>query len=720
MNTFPEWAAWAIIGLPLGAAIVIALGVRRLPKISGYLGILCVFVAFLLSLWALKVVNDAHGATIGYGAHQWLKFPGFEFDAGVRIDGLTAVMLLVVTSVSTLVHIYSQGYMDGDPGYGRYYCYLTVFTASMLGLVLASNILQIFVFWELVGLCSFLLIGFWFHKPTAAAAAKKAFLTTRVGDVGFMIGILIIWSRTNPHTFDIATIQAVAASGAIGSTALTLFALGVFAGAAGKSAQVPLHIWLPDAMEGPTPVSALIHAATMVAAGVYLVARFFPVFAASSGALHTVAWIGAITAIVAATMGIVNPDIKKVLAYSTISQLGYMMLSLGSGAYIAAIFHLMNHAFFKASLFLGSGSVNHGTNTFDMRRMGGLRRTMPITFVTFVIASLSLSGVPPFSGFYSKDDILHAAWNDNKILFVLGFLVVFMTAFYMFRVIFLTFFGEFRGGVPHHDHWTEGWELVPAGAVVEGGHDVPHELHGATPVHAAALTDTGEQTSNVEVESEIGAAAHGPVAEQASHEAPEADSTLAHGAVHGEHDAPVHPHESPWVMTIPLLVLTVPAMISWLVDWRSGWFGNLLRAALPNAAIDRTPDAVNWPLAVASIAMALAGIGAAYVVYMTREDLPVLMGKIFRPFYILFSHKWFADDIAEGLLTRDAMYKGLAFASASFDTYVVDGVANGFALIGERGGAMLRRAQNGEFGAYGFIFGAGVAVVAAALIAAGR
>jgi proton-translocating NADH-quinone oxidoreductase chain L len=715
MNSFPEWAAWVIIGLPLAASILVALGVRRLPLVSGYLTTLLVFVAFLFSLWALKVVNDQHGAIIGYGAHQWLKFPGFQFDASVRIDGLTAVMLVVVTSVSTLVHFYSQGYMEGDPGYGRYYCYLSLFTASMLGLVLASNILQIFVFWELVGLCSFLLIGFWFHKPTAAAAAKKAFLTTRVGDVGFMIGILIIWNRSNPHTFDIATIQQIAASGAIGSTALTLFALGVFAGAAGKSAQVPLHVWLPDAMEGPTPVSALIHAATMVAAGVYLVARFFPVFAASSGALHTVAWIGGITAIVAATMGIVNPDIKKVLAYSTISQLGYMMLSLGSGAYVAAIFHLMNHAFFKALLFLGSGSVNHASNTFDMRRMGGLRKVMPVTFITFLIGSLSLSGVPPFSGFYSKDDILHAAWNDNKILFVLGFLVVFMTAFYMFRAIFLTFFGEFRGGVPHHDHWTEGWELIPAGAMVAGGHDVEHETHGVATVHAAEA-----HGGTTEAEASMGAEAHGEVAERESHRAPEAGSPLAHDVPHGGHDEPVHPHESPWVMTLPLLILAVPSIISWLVEWRTGWFGDLLRHALPNAAIDRTPDTINWPLAVASIAMALAGIGAAYVIYQARPSLAETMGKIFRPLYILFSHKWFADDIAEGPISFDLVYRGLAFACAAFDTYVVDGIANGIAMAGREGGAVLRRAQNGEFGAYGFVFGAGVAVVAVALIAAGH
>src|SRR5579883_248325 len=314
MNSFPEGFAWAILLLPVASCVLITLGLplglRRAQRFAGYLTVLCIFVAFLLSLWALKVVNDAHGGIIGYPDHEWLKFTGFQFDLGIRIDGLTAVMLIVVTSVSTLVQFYSQGYMEGDPGYGRYYAYMSLFTASMLGLVLSDSILFLFVCWELVGLCSFLLIGFWFHKPSAAAAAKKAFITTRVGDVGFMIGILILWTHTN--TFNIAQLHRLAASGAIGSTTLTLAALGIFAGAAGKSAQVPLHIWLPDAMEGPTPVSALIHAATMVAAGVYLVARMFPVFDApgASGALHTVAWIGAITAIVAATMGVVNPDIK--------------------------------------------------------------------------------------------------------------------------------------------------------------------------------------------------------------------------------------------------------------------------------------------------------------------------------------------------------------------------------------------------------------------------
>ena len=696
MNTFPEGFAWAIFLLPVASFVLIALGVRRLPRIAGYLTIVCIGAAFVLSLWALKAVDAHHGVQLAYSGHDWLSFPSFKFNIGVRIDGLTAVMLVVVTSVSLLVQIYSQGYMSGDPGYGRYYAYMSLFTASMLGLVLADSVLMIFIFWELVGLCSFLLIGFWFHKPSAAAAAKKAFITTRVGDVGFMVGILIIWTKTG--TFNIAEIQHAALAGTIGATTLTLFALGVFAGAAGKSAQVPLHIWLPDAMEGPTPVSALIHAATMVAAGVYLVARFFPVFASATGALHTVAWIGAITAIVAATMGIVNPDIKKVLAYSTISQLGYMMLSLGSGAYVAAIFHLMNHAFFKALLFLGSGSVSHATNTFDMRQMGGLRKVMPFTFITFLIGSLSLSGIPPFSGYYSKDDILHAAWDTNKILFVLAFLVVFMTAFYMFRAIFLTFFGEFRGGMPHHDHWTEGWQAIPD---TSGGE---HHAEAVHPVAAASL--------------------HGPLAESVSHGTGGiVASDISPEPSVDEHDghepSPVHPHESPWVMVLPLLVLAVPSVISWIVNY-NGWFGDLLRAALPAAELDKTIESVNWGLAGASVAMGVLGILVAYVIYVARPSLQFEMGRILHPVYVLFSNKWYADWVAEDLISRTVVVRGVAFISEAFDTYVIDRVANGLAELTEVGGGLIKLAQSGQFQAYGFIFGAGVAVIAVVMMIAGR
>ena len=355
-------------------------------------------------------------------------------------------MLVVVTSVSLLVQVYSQGYMEGDSGYSRYFAWMSLFTAAMLGLLVMDSILMVYVFWELVGLGSYLLIGFWFQKKSAGDAAKKAFLTTRLGDVGFLLAILLIWTKTN--TFNIPLIQEMAQHGQITDAVLTLFALGIFAGAVGKSAQFPLHVWLPDAMEGPTPVSALIHAATMVAAGVYLVARMYPVFQVSEEALKTVAYVGGFTAIFAASIGIVVTDIKRVLAYSTISQLGYMMLALGTGGYIAAIFHLFTHAFFKALLFLGSGSVNHASGTFDMRKMGGLRKYMPITYATFVIGSLSLAGVVPFAGFWSKDEILGAAWHDDKILWAVAMAVVFMTAFYSFRAIFLTFHGEYKGGEP--------------------------------------------------------------------------------------------------------------------------------------------------------------------------------------------------------------------------------------------------------------------------------
>jgi len=342
------------------------------------------------------------------------------------------------------VQIYSQGYMHGDPGYHRYFAFMSLFTASMLGLVLADNLLFVYVFWEMVGLCSYLLIGFWFHRPSAANAAKKAFIVTRLGDFGFLAAILLLYF--NAHTFDIAGLHSMAITGALAGTTLTWAAIGIFAGAVGKSAQFPLHTWLPDAMEGPTPVSALIHAATMVAAGVFLVARTFPLFSHSVEAVTTVAIIGGFTAIFAASMGLVMTDIKRVLAYSTISQLGYMMLGLGAGGIAIGIFHLFNHAFFKALLFLGAGSVNHATGTFDMREMGGLRKVMPWTYSTFLIASLSIAGIWPLSGFWSKDEILASALQNQPILFYLAMITVFMTAFYMFRVVFMTFGGEYRGG----------------------------------------------------------------------------------------------------------------------------------------------------------------------------------------------------------------------------------------------------------------------------------
>jgi NADH-quinone oxidoreductase subunit L len=449
----PHQLVWLIFLLPLFSFAVISLFLRPFlndkPKLGGYITIASLAASFALSVWALIEVTAAPGHSLAVPDINWVVIEGgITIHLGLMVDALTAVMLVVVTLVSLMVQIYSQGYMRGDPGYHRYFAFMSLFTGSMLGLVLADNLLVMYVFWEMVGLCSYLLIGFWFHRPAAADAAKKAFIVTRLGDFGFLAAILLLFFNTG--TFDIAQLHSLAITGALAGTTLTWVAIGIFAGAVGKSAQFPLHTWLPDAMEGPTPVSALIHAATMVAAGVFLVARCYPLFAHSVEALTTVAVIGGFTAIFAATMGLVMTDIKRVLAYSTISQLGYMMLGLGVGGVAIGIFHLFTHAFFKSLLFLGAGSVNHATGTFDMHKMGGLRKFMPWTFATFVIASLSLAGIWPLAGFWSKHEILAKSLETNTILYVLAMITVFMTAFYMFRVVFLTFGGDYRGGAEAH------------------------------------------------------------------------------------------------------------------------------------------------------------------------------------------------------------------------------------------------------------------------------
>jgi NADH-quinone oxidoreductase subunit L len=463
----PHQLIWWIFFLPLISFAVIALVVRPLAKpearISGYITIAAIGGSLALSLWTLISVMQQSNHEVAVPAVTWLSIGDFSVKIGILMDSLTAVMLVVVTLVSLMVQIYSQGYMHGDPGYHRYFAWMSLFTMSMLGLVLANNLLMMFVFWEMVGLCSYLLIGFWFQKPSAANAAKKAFIVTRLGDFGFLAALLILYANTG--TFDILQLRELAAAGILGGAVLTWSAIGIFAGAAGKSAQFPLHVWLPDAMEGPTPVSALIHAATMVAAGVFLVARMLPLFEHSSAALTTVAVIGGFTAIFAASMGLVAVDIKRVLAYSTVSQLGYMMLGLATGGVAIGIFHLFNHAFFKALLFLGAGSVNHASGTFDMREMGGLRKIMPWTYSLFVIASLSLAGIWPLAGFWSKDEILASALDKQPLLFVLALITVFMTAFYMFRVVFLTFHGESRAKVHEghaaHAHESPAVMIVP-------------------------------------------------------------------------------------------------------------------------------------------------------------------------------------------------------------------------------------------------------------------
>ena len=374
----PEIDVWSIFFLPLGSFVLIALlrpvmGSRW--RGAGYLTVAAMAAAFVLSVWALIEVINAPGHDLGFETREWLTVGSLTINVGITMDGLTAVMAVIVTGVSLLVQVYGLQYMKDDESFTRYFAYMSLFTASMLGLVMASGLVFLFVFWELVGLSSYLLIGFWFRKPEAARAAKKAFLVTRLGDVGFMIAIA--WAFVFAGTLDIEALNHAAEVGAIAGVGLTWLCLGIFAGAVGKSGQFPLHVWLPDAMEGPTPVSALIHAATMVAAGVFLVARMFPLFEHSESALTVVAWIGGGTAMLAATMALVNNDIKRVLAFSTVSQLGYMFLALGTGAFGAAIFHLLAHAFFKALLFLGAGSVHHTTETYDMRYMGGWAGSCP-------------------------------------------------------------------------------------------------------------------------------------------------------------------------------------------------------------------------------------------------------------------------------------------------------------------------------------------------------
>ncbi len=545
--------AWLVPAFPLVSFVLVALFIRPLSqRFSAVVATLAVFSSWVVACaiaceyYRLCPPGGEHPVLVPW-AFEWLRYqPGFTVNVGVIVDPISVLLMLVVTTVSTLVHIYSSGYMKGDPGYGRFFAYLNLFTFSMLGLVAAPNIVQMYVFWELVGVSSFLLIGFYYQKPSAVSASKKAFIVTRFADLGFLIGVLTLGyfafnlfgatapavsARTAAHcTMPLQPMDflyltspeflakfGALAAGSTGITLLTVAMVLVFMGAAGKSAMFPLHIWLPDAMEGPTPVSALIHAATMVVAGVYLVARMFPAFAVSGAALLVVAYVGAFTSLFAAVIGTTQDDIKRVLAFSTLSQLGYMMLALGVATmdsplgYTASMFHLFTHACFKALLFLGAGSVIHAVHSNEIWDMGGLRKKMPITHITFLIATLAISGFWPLSGFFSKDEILASALaNGHTFIFGLALFVAGLTAFYMFRIYLVTFWGDFRTDKAHHAHeapplmWIPLVILavlsvvagyVPMGKFVSIG--VEHaEHHGinfaiAIPATIAALLGTG-------------------------------------------------------------------------------------------------------------------------------------------------------------------------------------------------------------------------------------
>jgi NADH-quinone oxidoreductase subunit L len=459
---------WLILLLPLLSAILITLFLQRYPRLGAALSVGAVLVSFLLSVnlcaeYLSGGVPEIHA--------NWLRVGGLNVEIGMRFDALSILMLLVVTGVGSAIHVYSVGYMKGDEAYSRFFACLSLFMFSMLGIVVSNNFFQMFMFWELVGVCSYLLVGFWYQRPAAADAAKKAFLTNRLGDFGFFTGIVLVWSAVGTVDFTGIREQLIKNPDAF-DTAGTLAGLLIFCGAVGKSAQIPLHVWLPDAMEGPTPVSALIHAATMVAAGVYMLCRVFFLFDPVS--LHVIAWIGGLTALMAALIAMQQDDIKRILAYSTLSQLGYMVMAVGLGEPPAAMFHLTTHAFFKALLFLAAGSVIHGlSNEQNIWKMGGLKNKMPVTCWTFLAGTLALCGLPPLSGFYSKDAILAAAHEHSMTLFAVGILVAFLTTFYMFRLMFVVFFGKAKSDLTAHAHESPlvmtGPLLILAIASVAGG-----------------------------------------------------------------------------------------------------------------------------------------------------------------------------------------------------------------------------------------------------------
>ena len=664
-----EGFVWLIIALPIISFLVNGLLVRAFigsnSKYAGYVTIAAIGASFVLSLMSLATVMS--DGPLDFETHHWIFIGGMDLSFGLILDQLSVIMLVVVSGVSLLVQIYGQAYMDGDKSYTRYFAYMSLFTASMLGLVLARNVIQIFVFWELVGVSSYLLIGFWMDRPSAAAAAKKAFIMTRFGDFGFLLGILYLYS-IDPSYMDVSKLYEAIGGEAITASMATWVALGLFAGAVGKSAQFPLHSWLPDAMEGPTSVSALIHSATMVTAGVFLIARFFPLFE-HSNVMTLVALIGGFTAVFAATMGLVANDIKRVLAYSTISQLGYMVMALGVGAYAPAIFHLFTHAFFKAALFLGAGAVHHASGTFNMKYMGGLKRHMPWTYWGMIIASLSLAGLFPFSGFWSKDEILgHAAEvgaTTGNIVLALGLIAALMTAFYMFRAIFLTFHGEWNGGGEKEEADAQlSGDPSPVGNAHSHLGESPWLMIGPVTLLAAISIFIGFFSN--------------PVVEVGSID--------KHAFAH---------------------FVTVENEDVFPVDEDGG-----------HKAADHAGAAPKFNFAVAGISslLALSGIALAYAMYIKSSISPSSIGARFRPLYNLMFRKYYFDELYENLIVSKGFYKYLADALRWFDEHWIDNanihLSNWVSRIGKSGVLI----QNGQTQTYAVGMVIGVIAIAAGFL----
>ena len=635
-----------------------AFGGNRIGRTASHTAtILGVFIAFVLSALTLKSVL-VDGARFNQTLYEWMVVGGLKMEVGFLIDSLTAVMMCVVTFVSLMVHLYTIGYMHDDDGYNRFFSYISLFTFSMLMLVMSNNFLQLFFGWEAVGLVSYLLIGFWFNRPTAIFANMKAFLVNRVGDFGFILGIGLIAAYAGSLNYG----EVFAKSGELAKLGfpgtdwmlITVICIGLFIGAMGKSAQFPLHVWLPDSMEGPTPISALIHAATMVTAGIFMVARMSPLFELSDTALNFILVIGAITALFMGFLGIIQNDIKRVVAYSTLSQLGYMTVALGASAYSVAVFHLMTHAFFKALLFLAAGSVIMGLHhNQDIRWMGGVRKYMPITWITFLIGSLALIGTPFFSGFYSKDAIIEAVHTSH--LPAAGFAHfavlagVFVTAFYSFRLYFLVFHGKERydqNPDAHHDH---------------------DHHHG-----------------------------------------------------HGHDDKP---HESPWVVWLPLVLLAIPSVVIGAMTLMPMLFGDVFKgvihvdAARHPAMAELAEEIHGWlPMGLhgfvtAPFWLALAGVAAAYYMYMVNPALPAAIKRMFQPVYTVLDNKYYLDWFNENVIARGVRMLGTGLWKGG-DRAVIDGlVVNGsWKVVGWVAGA-VRRLQSGYLYHYALVMILGIFVL---------
>ncbi|MBK9431851.1 NADH-quinone oxidoreductase subunit L [Sphingorhabdus sp.] len=665
-----------IVFLPLLAALIAGLGQRyigaKAAKIvtTGALFASCalswpLFVYFL-SLGDLSL-NDSASRTMIVPVLDWVKSGDLVFNWELRVDALTAVMLVVVTTVSSLVHLYSWGYMDEDPDQPRFFAYLSLFTFAMLMLVTANNLVQMFFGWEGVGLASYLLIGFWYKKPSANAAAIKAFVVNRVGDLGFMLGIFgLFWlfgTVSIPEILTAAPDKVGSSVGFLGYRVdtMSLLCCLLFIGAMGKSAQLGLHTWLPDAMEGPTPVSALIHAATMVTAGVFMVCRLSPLFETSQFALNVVTIVGATTALFAATVGLVQNDIKRVIAYSTCSQLGYMFFAAGTGAYGAAMFHLFTHAFFKALLFLGAGSVIHAMHhEQDMRYYGGLRKHIPITFWAMMAGTLAITGVGivglgGFAGFYSKDAIIEAAFAAtgpwHMYAFAIGVFAALLTSFYSWRLIFLTFFGKPR--------WEQSEHIQHAVHDAHGHDDHGHDAHGHHESH---------------------------------------DGTAGY-----------HPHESPWSMLVPLAVLTLGAVFAGFVfhngfieaeEGATFWVNSTLAF---NAHLMHEMHLVPMWVKLASTVAMLVGLFTAWMMYIRSNDAPARLAANFQPLYKFLLNKWYFDELYNLIFVRPAFWIGRQFWKIG-DEGIIDRFGpNGSAWVVQQGSRFAVRMQSGYLYTYALV-----------------